>query len=93
MEFPVCGSWLANGAVDFEKAEPDALEELARLVPMYEELADVAKVHLLQSVVSGILVEMVFDAYFVGLSQEQTDRFKEAEELLRSLCKANPAYI
>lgn len=66
------------------------LEELAHLVPMYEELADVAKVHLLQSVVSGILVEMVFGAYFVGLSQEQMDRLKEVEGFLRSLCKATP---
>ena len=54
---------------------------------MYEELAPMAKVHLLQSVVSGTLVDMVFNAYFVGLSQEQTDQLKQAEELLRSLCK------
>lgn len=66
------------------------LEEVGRLVPMYENLASMAKVHLLQSVVSGILVEMVFSAYFVGLSQEQTDKFKQVEELLRSLCKWHP---
>lgn len=89
--FPNYGSSRANAVVDFGKAEPEVLEELARLVPMYEELADVAKVHLLQSIVSGILVEMVFGAYFVGLPQEQTDRLKEVEQFLRSICKAIPA--
>ena len=54
---------------------------------MYEDVAPVAKVHLLQSLVSGTLVDMVFDAYFAGLSQEQTVQLKQAEELLRSLCK------
>lgn len=77
----------ANKDLDLSKASPDTLEELGRLVPMYEELASMAKVHLLQSVVSGILVEMVFNAYFVGLSQEQTGQLKQVEELLRSLCK------
>ncbi|KAL2104530.1 hypothetical protein VUR80DRAFT_10384 [Thermomyces stellatus] len=71
--------------LDLAKASPEMLEEVGRLVPMYENLASMAKVHLLQSVVSGILVEMVFSAYFVGLSQEQTDKFKQVEELLRSL--------
>ena len=79
--------------IEFGNAEPGVVEELARLVPMYEELADVIKVHLLQSAVSGILVEMVFNAYFVGLSREQTDRFREVEEFLRSLCKATPACV
>jgi hypothetical protein len=49
---------------------------------MYEELAQTAKVHLLQSVVSKILVEMVFEAYFVGLSPEQTRYFRQMEHLL-----------
>ncbi|EGY15749.1 uncharacterized protein VDAG_06913 [Verticillium dahliae VdLs.17] len=35
--------------IDFGKASEDELEELAALVPMYEELAAAAKVHLLQS--------------------------------------------
>jgi len=66
------------------------LENLRNLVPMYEELAPVAKVHLLQSVVSGILVDMVFNAYYVGLSKEQTERFRQMEDLLRSFGKFSP---
>lgn len=60
------------------------LAELGELVPMYEELAQTAKVHLLQSIVSKVLVEMVFDAYFVGLSNGQTRDFRQMEELLSS---------
>lgn len=51
---------------------------------MYEDLASTAKVHLLQSIVSRILVEMVFDAYFVGLSREQTQQLRQMEKMLYS---------
>ncbi|KAM0523369.1 hypothetical protein ACHAPS_005509 [Verticillium nonalfalfae] len=73
--------------IDFGKASEDELEELAALVPMYEELAAAAKVHLLQSFVSRVLVEMVFGAYFVGLSPEQARQFRDVEETLRSYSK------
>lgn len=53
---------------------------------MYEELAKTAKVHFLQSVVSRILVDMIFDSYFVGLSKEQTGLFRQMENLLSSFC-------
>ena len=49
---------------------------------MYEDLVQTAKVHLLQSIVSRILVEMVFDGYFVGLSDEQTQQFRQMERML-----------
>ncbi|KAF4121648.1 hypothetical protein GMORB2_2056 [Geosmithia morbida] len=52
-----------------------------------------SKVHLLQSVASRILVDMVFNAYYVGLSDDQTAQFNDMEKLLlsfgtwpRSLC-------
>ncbi|KID90632.1 hypothetical protein MGU_02509 [Metarhizium guizhouense ARSEF 977] len=70
--------------VDFAKVDEATLAELSELVPMYEALAQTVKVHLLQSVVSKILVEMVFDTYFVGLSDDQTRCFRQMEELLSS---------
>lgn len=60
--------------------------EISTLVPMYEELAKTAKVHFLQSIVSRILVDMIFDSYFVGLSKEQTNLFRQMEQLLSSFC-------
>ncbi|KAG8419338.1 hypothetical protein J3458_004213 [Metarhizium acridum] len=72
--------------VDFAKVDEATLAELSELVPMYEALAQTVKVHLLQSVVSKILVEMVFDTYFVGLSGDQTRCFRQMEELLSSFC-------
>lgn len=52
---------------------------------MYEELAQGAKVHLLQSIVSRVLVDMVFGVYFPGLSDEQTQRFRQMERTLSQL--------
>ncbi|TWU75658.1 hypothetical protein ED733_007215 [Metarhizium rileyi] len=68
--------------VDFTTVDEATLAELGELVPMYEELAHAAKIHLLQSAVSRILVDMVFDAYFFGLSGDQTRCFRQMEELL-----------
>ncbi|ORY64112.1 uncharacterized protein BCR38DRAFT_343684 [Pseudomassariella vexata] len=71
--------------LDLSKVSKAVISELAQLIPRYEELAGPAKVHLLQSIVSGILVEMIFDAYFVGLSKEQTNQLKQTEQFLASL--------
>ena len=51
---------------------------------MYEELAKTSKVYLLQSIVSSVLVEMIFTSYYPGLSEEQTSHFQQMEELLSS---------
>ncbi len=66
--------------------DDDTLAEVGELVPMYEELAKTAKIHLLQSMVSRILVEMVFSAYYTGLSKEQTRLFRQMEGLLSTFC-------
>lgn len=70
--------------VDVSKAGEAALQELAELVPMYEELAQTAKIHLLQSIVSRILVHRIFRAYFVGLSPDQEQQLKETERMMAS---------
>jgi hypothetical protein len=71
---------LATGVV-----REDVLGELARLVPAYEELVlKNAKIHLLQSIVSRLLVEVVFGPYFVGLTEEREREFKEMERYLGS---------
>ncbi|KAL7787126.1 hypothetical protein V8C37DRAFT_272412 [Trichoderma ceciliae] len=74
---------------DLSKASDATLIELSQLVPMYEELIHSSKVHLLQSIVSSILVEMVFNAHYVGLSEEETQRFQQMEQLLSSLCSSS----
>ncbi|RTE83362.1 hypothetical protein BHE90_002182 [Fusarium euwallaceae] len=70
--------------IKLDELDEATLAEINELVPMYEDLASTAKVHLLQSIVSRILVEMVFDAYFVGLSSEQTQQFRQMEKMLYS---------
>lgn len=68
------------------KASDATLTELSQLVPMYEDLIHASKVHLLQSIVSSILVDMVFNAYYVGLSEQETQQIQQMELLLSSLC-------
>lgn len=65
--------------------EEEVLSELGRLVPAYEELVlKNAKIHLLQSIVSRLLVEVIFNAYFVGLTAEREREFREMEKFLGS---------
>lgn len=75
--------------VDFANLDEATLTQVSDLVPtymiMYQQLAQGAKIHLLQSAVSRILVETVFESYFVGLSDGQTQQFRQTEELLVSL--------
>lgn len=73
--------------LDLARADEATLRELADLLPMYEDLAQAAKVHLLQSVVSSILVRQVFGAYFVGLAPEQEKQLRRTEELMASFGK------
>ncbi|UNI16149.1 hypothetical protein JDV02_002615 [Purpureocillium takamizusanense] len=77
--------------LDLTRVDEATLAELSELVPMYEDLVLASKVHLLQSLVSRILVDMVFDAYFVGLSTEQTRHFRQMEDLLCSFSASDEA--
>lgn len=73
--------------LDLSKADVATLQELAVLVPMYEELAQTAKVHLLQSIVSRILVQQIFDTYLMGMSAEQEEQLRRTEKLMASFGK------
>jgi hypothetical protein len=71
-------------AADFSGADEAAVTELARLVPMYEELASASRIQLLQSAVARLLVELVFDAYFVGLPGDVAGQIRQLEAFLSS---------
>ncbi|KAI1107357.1 hypothetical protein F4804DRAFT_197531 [Jackrogersella minutella] len=71
--------------LDFSHLDEAIICDLSELVPMYEQLASSAKVHLLQNVISSILVETIFNAYFVGLPKEQADQLAQVENYLASL--------
>ncbi|KAL5890067.1 hypothetical protein ACKVWC_005285 [Pyricularia oryzae] len=70
--------------LDLSHADADILEELSSLAPTYKDLAKDTKLPLLQSLVSKILVEMVFDSYFIGLSNDQAKQFSQMEALMGS---------
>ncbi|KAK4122923.1 hypothetical protein N657DRAFT_574646 [Parathielavia appendiculata] len=90
---PGAGLRLSGGltVADLSGADEDAISELARLVPMYEDLASASRIHLLQSLVSRVLVELVFNAYFVGLPADVAAQIKQVEVFLSSL--ASPESI
>lgn len=74
--------------LDLAKADETTLHALAELVPMYEDLlAQGAKAHLLQSLVSRILAQQVFGPYFVGLSAEQEEQMQRTEDLMATFGK------
>lgn len=72
---------------DLSAAGAETISELARLVPMYEELASPSRIHLLQSLVSRLLVELVFDASFVGLPGEVAGQVRQVEAFLGTYSK------
>ncbi|KAI1210449.1 uncharacterized protein F4807DRAFT_66639 [Annulohypoxylon truncatum] len=71
--------------LDFTHVDEAITHDLDELVPMYEELASSAKVHLLQNVISSILMERIFNAYFVGVPKDQADQLAQVEKYLASL--------
>ncbi|KAI0391030.1 hypothetical protein F5Y17DRAFT_468512 [Xylariaceae sp. FL0594] len=79
-------SHFRKSSFDLGKADQAVLDDLGKLVPLYEELAvNRTKAALLQSIVSSILVEMVFDAYFVGLPEEKAAQLGQVEKYLEGL--------
>lgn len=68
--------------VDTRKADEDVKEQLLGLVPTYYALAASSKVHFIQSLVSRLLVDKIFDAYFIGLSRELADELFSVEKHL-----------
>ncbi|KAH8168898.1 hypothetical protein LIA77_11024 [Sarocladium implicatum] len=94
---------LANGLqnwviTNFRRAKLRPIEELdeaaraeaSELLPMFEELLmGGKKVHLLQSIVSRVLVEYIFGAYYAGLSSDQTVKFRDMEAMLGSFATSD----
>ena len=68
--------------LDVDKANEDVRDRLLHLVPTYERLAATSKVHLIQSIVSRLLIENVFEKYFVGLPDTQAEQFSSMETYL-----------
>ncbi|RYP63599.1 hypothetical protein DL771_009207 [Monosporascus sp. 5C6A] len=82
------GNSLQNWVImHFRKAKlgQSSIDDLSQLVPMYQDIEAHAKLHLLQSIVSSILVEMVFGCYFAGLSDAQANQLRGTEQFLASI--------
>ncbi|KAJ8131061.1 hypothetical protein O1611_g2564 [Lasiodiplodia mahajangana] len=79
-------SHFRKSSFDLGRADQSIIDDLGKLVPMYEELAvSETKAALLQSVVSSILVEMIFNMYFVGVPEEQATQFGQIEKYFAHL--------
>ncbi|KAF4631770.1 hypothetical protein G7Y89_g6350 [Cudoniella acicularis] len=65
-----------------QTATEDVKEQLLHLVPTYESLTTTSKIHFIQSLVSRLIVELIFDAYFIGLPLEQAEELEKVEKYL-----------
>lgn len=69
---------------DVDKANNETKEILLRLVPTYETLAAASKIHFIQSIISRLLVDTIFEEYFIGLPRSRADELRNMETYLRS---------
>ncbi|KAK6602670.1 hypothetical protein H4I95_06607 [Botrytis cinerea] len=67
-----------------EKASDEVRQQLEQWVPMYQHLATSSKINFIQSLVSSILVFEIFQAYFVGLPEQQAMEIARTEITLGS---------
>jgi len=70
---------------DISSAGDEVVGELARLVPEFAQVACQSKLALLQSIVSRIMVELVFEPYFPGLPEDQNKKLQAHEHDLSQL--------
>ncbi|KAI9738443.1 MAG: hypothetical protein M1818_005340 [Claussenomyces sp. TS43310] len=70
---------------DVSRLSEDTRESLSTLVPTFEDLAASAKIHLLQSIVSRLFVNCIFESYYVGLPNERSVEIQNTENYLASL--------
>ncbi|KAI0472449.1 hypothetical protein F4859DRAFT_105749 [Xylaria cf. heliscus] len=82
-------SHFRKSSFDLSKADQTVIDDLSNLVPTYQELAiSETKAAFLQSIVSSILVDMIFDVYFVGLPEQQATQLSQIEQYLVHLSSA-----
>lgn len=71
--------------IDLRSARDETRNDMLWLVPTYESLIATSKVHLIQSIVSRILVTHVFEVYFIGLPGERIIDLRDTERYLSSV--------
>ena len=78
--------------LDTTKADQKTSEELLLLVPTYETLAGASKIHLIQSLVSTVLVKEIFEAYFVGLPDDRARQLESTQSYMSQFGKSPTTY-
>jgi len=86
-----CVGGLTQGT-DVNKANDDVKEILSRLVPTYKTIAATSKIHLIQSIISRLLVDTIFEEYFIGLPRAQADELRNMEKYLKSFGKSKRSH-
>jgi activating signal cointegrator complex subunit 1 len=72
---------------DVLRAKEETRDMLLSLVPTYESQLATAKIHLIQSLVSRILVKSIFSSYFVGIPESRAAELQNTEKYLYSTTK------
>jgi activating signal cointegrator complex subunit 1 len=72
-------------SIDMSNMSEVARESISQLIPTYDNLASTGKVHLIQSLISRLLVIEIFTSYFVGLPPSRSAEFSNMEAYLTNL--------
>lgn len=67
---------------DADDDQDQIRRQLLRLVPTYETLAASSKIHLLQSIVSNLMVDAIFEPFFVGLPEDKEEALLNAQSCM-----------
>ncbi|KAJ8062532.1 hypothetical protein OCU04_009060 [Sclerotinia nivalis] len=70
-----------RGRIDLDKAPDEVRQQLEQWVP---HLATLSKINFIQSLVSSLLVYDIFQAYFVGIPEQQALELMQTERTLSS---------
>ncbi|RDW82126.1 hypothetical protein BP6252_03238 [Coleophoma cylindrospora] len=68
--------------IDIESLPDEIRDQISELVPTYIPIAAISKIYLIQSLISMVLVQKIFQSYFAGLPEEEAEKFKATEETL-----------
>jgi hypothetical protein len=90
--YPAKGLFDSNHKTDISNLSPQTKDHLLTLLPTYESLAlsPTSKIHLLQSLLSSILVSQIFTLYFPGLPPSRAVELERVEKYLSEFSNLSP---
>ena len=84
-----CSTSLTRLTLDMSNLFDSVRDELSSIVPFYATLASKSRLNVIQSFVSGMLVQEVFRVYYFGLSPDRVSQLRNMEEYLLTVGRSS----